>query len=264
MNNLRRDIHSALQVIEPPLGGMPERVVQTLLAGQRRRRKEFMAYRLRISLALVAALLLVAVIAAAVMTWNTLRNVSPAGGFHLTAQQQTELNVLEARPFVLPTIQQGAACPYTDVYDTWIRGSTLAGNGPVYLWNGSTVGRSDQGDWFDPTLVYEAPRPGLVLVRGRDLVTNKQLVFAQFSLGPSAAIATGPQSGTGQLNGKTIQLHREALLPDPWQTQQNNNADLTLMFAVPRPTLCWGLQWDGPGFTETFVNGWDSPVSKGL
>ena len=82
MNNLRRDIHSAFEVIEPSLGGMPERVVQTVLAEKNGRlRKEKMVYRLRISLALVAAVLVVAVGAAAVITWNSLHNsnTSPAG-----------------------------------------------------------------------------------------------------------------------------------------------------------------------------------------
>jgi hypothetical protein len=264
LNSLRRDIHSAFDVIEPSLGGMPERVVQTVLVDTRRRRKELMSYRLRISLALAAALLLVAVIAAATMTWNSLHNVSPAGGFHMSPQQQTELNVLEARPVVLPTIQQGAVCPYTPDSGNWTAGGTLADGGPVFKVTGVTVGTTNRGDWFAPILFYVARSPGLVLVRGRDLVTNQPLVFAQYSLGPSAAIATGPQLGTDQLNGKKIQLYPEAVLPDQSRTPQNNNADLIPMFAVPRPTLCWGLQWDGPGFTGTFVNGWDTPADKGL
>jgi hypothetical protein len=264
LNNLRRDIHSAFEVIEPPLGGMPERVVQTVLADKRRRRKERMVSRLRISLALVAALLLVAVIAAAAMTWNSLHNVSPAGGFRMTPQQQTELNVLEARPFVLPTIQQGAACPYTALSSDGTAAGTGAGGGPVFKVTDVTVGTTNRGDWFAPTLFYVARSPGLVLVRGRDLVTNQQLVFAQYSLGQSAVVATGQLLGTDQLNGKKIQLYPEAVVPDQSRTPQNSNADLIPMFAVPRPTLCWGLQWDGPGFSGTFVNGWDTPANKGL
>jgi hypothetical protein len=261
LNNLRRDIRSAFEVIEPPLGGMPERVVETVLVDKRRRRKELMSYRLRISLALAAALLLVAVIAAATITWNSLHNVSPAGGFHMTPQQHTELNVLEARPFVLPTIQQGAACPYTAINNSGT--TTAAGSGPVLKLTDVTVGTTNRGDWFAPTLLYIARSPGLVLVRGRDLVTNQPLVFAQYSLGPSAAIATGPALGTDQLNGKKIQLYPEAVLPDQSLTPQNNNADLIPMFAVPRPTLCWGLQWDGPGFSGTYINGWDTLANKG-
>jgi hypothetical protein len=98
LNNLRRDIHSAFEVIEPPLGGMPERVVQTVLADMRRQRKERMTYPLRISLALVAAVLLVAVGAAAVMTWNSLHGqVSPAGDTY-----GSQIALLEARPLHLP------------------------------------------------------------------------------------------------------------------------------------------------------------------
>jgi len=263
LNNLRRDIRSAFEVIEPPLGGMPERVVQTVLADKRRRRKERMVFRLRISLALVAALLLVAVIAGAAITWNSLHNVSPAGGFHMTPRQQTELAALEARPFVLPTIQQGTACPYTAINNNGTAVTNPAGSGPVFKLTDVTVGTTDRGSWYAPILFYVARSPGLVLVRGRDLVTNQPLVFAQYSLGPSAAIATGSKLGTDQLNGKTIQLYPEAVLPDQSQTPQSNNADLILMFAVPGPTLCWGLQWDGPGFSGTFVNGWDTPANKG-
>ena len=37
---------------------------------------------------------------------------------------------------------------------------------------------------------------------------------------------------------------------------------LIVMFAIPRATLCWAFQFDGPGFTETIVWGWDDAQSK--
>ena len=55
--SLRRDVHSAFDQITPSMGGLPERVVQTVLSeGATRRRREKMLFRFRAPLSLVAVL----------------------------------------------------------------------------------------------------------------------------------------------------------------------------------------------------------------
>src|SRR5207248_9652894 len=84
--SLRRDVHSAFDQITPSMGGLPERVVQTVLSeGATRRRREKMLFRIRAPLSLVAVFLLIALVAAVfiggrlIEDWNAVHNGSPAG-----------------------------------------------------------------------------------------------------------------------------------------------------------------------------------------
>lgn len=88
--SLRREIHSAFDVITPPLGGMPERVVETVLADKRRRRKEGIMFRVRAPLSLAAVFIVVALIAAALIGGRVIAdwagfNATPAGQPHSQA-----------------------------------------------------------------------------------------------------------------------------------------------------------------------------------
>ena len=83
--SLRREIHSTFDAIAPPVGGMPERVVQTVLSDARRRRKGRLMGRLRAPLSLVAVIVVVAVIAAVLVGGRMIAdlngrfNSAPAG-----------------------------------------------------------------------------------------------------------------------------------------------------------------------------------------
>jgi hypothetical protein len=243
LNNLRRDIHSALEVIEPPLGGMPERVVQTVLAERNGRlRKEKMVYRLRISLALVAAVLVVAVGAAAVITWNSLHNsnTSPAGQVHLTTLQE-----LEARPLTLPTVQTASQCPESP--STTSPGYQY-GNGPIYADGGPETG-TNWGHYWD-VIWYAAPNlSGPVIVRGRDLMTtDRRVVFVgAYSGGPVIGTDTAPSTGA---------QHTELVL-DPAHPQARDSKHYGYWRIRQGMSNGWvgcvGFQIDGPSFSETIT-----------
>ncbi|HET9781028.1 MAG TPA: hypothetical protein VFR33_04545 [Candidatus Dormibacteraeota bacterium] len=238
MNSLRSDIHSAFEVIEPPLGGMPERVVQTVLADKRRRRKERMTYRLRISFALVAAVLLLAVAAAAIMTWNSLHssNISPAG-VGLTQVQQ-----LEARPLNLPTVATASQCPESPSSPN---PGFQYGTGPVYADGGQETG-SNWGHYWD-VIWYAAPNiGGPILVRGRDLMsdTRRVIFVGPYSAGPVVGADAAPNTGAQHTElvldaGKPP--HRDANHYGYWQIRQGMSSGWV---------GCVGFQIDGPHFTE--------------
>jgi hypothetical protein len=247
LNNLRRDIRAAFEVIEPPLGGMPERVVQTVLAERNGRlRKEKMAYRLRISLALVAAVLVVAVGAAAVITWNSLHNanVTPAGQVHLTS-----LQALESRQVDLPRISTTAACPYTAT-------STSApydfGTGPVFADGGPQINTS-WGYYYD-VIWFTPQNSGPVLIRGRDLQSDLGVVFVD-------EFATGPVIGTDAIGAQPVQQHgEEALQGKPPAIDTRGRVMWHVRQGIGKSFAgCVGFQIDGANFSEKII-AWAPPA----
>ena len=240
MSSLRREIHSAFEVITPPLGGMPERVVQSVLAEKNGRlRKERMALRLRVSLALVAAVLIAAVGVAAVMEWNVLHNnVSPAG------VGLTSVQLLEARPITLPTVQSAGQCPESA---TATSPRYPYGTGPVYADGGPETG-TDWGHYWD-VIWYAAPNlKGPVLIRGRDLITtDRRVVF----VGPFAA---GPVIGTEPNMGEQhTELVLDAGKPPTHDTSNRYSAWHIRQGMSNGWVGCVGFQIDGPGFSETIT-----------
>ena len=248
--SLRRDIHSAFEVITPPLGGMPERVAQTVLAEKNGRlRKERMVYRLRFSLALVAAVLLVAVAVAAIMTWNSLHtaNVSPAGLVPAYSVAQ-----LEARPLHIPHPKSLADCT-TGPLDA--KGGGF-GSGPVYAEGGPST-TSSWGFYYHVFAYARALMPGPVLVRAIHVYDDVPVVF----IGPNAA---GPTVGTDTVEGRAVQQRAEAVIDTsasatdpgaPWTIPTGSvHFFWPMMSGEPlTSTSSSGWQIDGPNFSETFV-----------
>jgi hypothetical protein len=270
--SLRRDIQDAIDEVAPPAPGLEHQVRALVAADGNDRRVSLDAHRrsvwgngFRTSGALVAAGLVVALMAGIVIGGRLAFDAGNGQPSQAGSINQADLHSLESKPLLLPALQPGEACPFTNNHSNYL-GTSVDANGPVYM---SWVGRlrtSALGDWFETELPYTASREGPVLIRGRDLNANQPLVFTQFPFGPSAVIAAGPVLGTDRLDLKTIQLHPEAVLLDPWHRQpvdRNGNMPLPLvMFSIPVSTLCWGLQFDGPGFSETYVNGWDTAQDK--
>lgn len=236
--SLRRDIHSAFDVITPPLGGMPERTVQTVLAEYNgHRRKEVMRYRVRAPLTLVAALIVVAVCALAVVTWNATRSVTPAGHVGQTSVQQ-----LEARGLNLTTINTGTACPVTPPNDqAWgvaMAGFNFSDHNGQHFWDIEALTSSDL--------------KGPVLVRGRDLRTGRDLFFVgQWSYG--TVVGTEVADGANQVE------HSELVLDPSRPPHQSAGQGLDRWpfvagVAQGGPDWCLGLQLDASnGFTEMVV-----------
>jgi hypothetical protein len=240
LNNLRRDIHSAFEVIEPSLGGMPERVVQTVLAERNGRlRTQRMVYRLRISLALVAAVVLVALGVATLITWNSLRsNPSPAGQTHVTP-----LQALESRPVDLPLISTSAPCPYTatptnEPYDK--------GTGPVFADGGPQISTS-WGYYWD--VIYFTPQnAGPVLIRGRDLQIDLPVVFVD-------GFATGPVIGADAIGTESVQQHGEEVLQGkPPAIDSRGRVMWRVRQGIGKGFAgCVGFQIDGANFSEKII-----------
>lgn len=244
MTNLRRDVHSAFEVITPPLGGMPERVVQTVLAEKKGRlRKERMVDRMRFPLALAAAVLLAAVAAAGMLEWTALhRNVSPAGGITTT---DPVLAQLEARPIQIQYPKTHADCqsgPYTS--------GGFLGAGPVYGFGGG-VDFSKWGAYYNNIAFADTTIEGPILVRHRDLFNNVAAVY----VGPNAA---GPVVGTDVVNGKTFVQHAELVLNEGQAAPElvmgtQHKYVWHMMAGVPNGwSGSTGWQIDGLGFTEIF------------
>lgn len=269
--SLRSQLKDALDDVAPPAPTLERRVTAFVSADDRdrpaqlnRRRHARWSGRFQGTGALVAAALVVALMAGLAIGGRLGRDLGNGESSSAYSINQSDLRRLESIPIALPLLQPGAACPYSPG-DLTVSRSALGG-GPVYAFDGWYVSITDRVDWVAFGLYYVAQRPGPVLVRATDLHSGQRLSFSQYPLGDSAAIAVGPVLGTDRLFDRTIQLHPEAALPDPWHlppVNKNNTAPLlSVMFAVPRATLCWGFQIDGPGFTETIVDGWDTPQDK--
>lgn len=208
-----------------------------------------MVGRLRMPLVLVAALLVVAVMAAAFITWNSLHsNVAPAQHVGLTTVQQ-----LEARPLHISRPKTVAECA-TGPYDT--NGGGF-GSGPMYAQGGPSTS-SNWGNYFHIYAYARGPVQGPVLVRGIHIFDNGPIVF----IGPNAA---GPVVGTDTIQGQKVQQHAEAVILDttvsakyPGEYWAIPNGSIhffwPLISAEPLgSTSTSGWQIDGPAFSETFV-----------
>lgn len=238
--SLRRDIHSAFETIAPPLGGMPERVVQTVLAQNKgRRRKETIVFGLRVPLAVAATFLLVALIAAALVTWNAVHNNAVPAGHGLTGLQQ-----LEARPLNLPTLNPNAVCPNNPGVNSV---GYQYGSGPVYGDGGSET-PTQWGNYWDVSYFTAPSLTGLVLIRGRDLMSaDRKVVFVgAHAAGP--AIGNDPAPGTGVQHTELVldASHPEGRVGGygRWSVRQG----MSLGWIG-----CFGLQIDGPTFSETMT-----------
>lgn len=244
--SLRTQMHSAFDEIAPPTFGLPERVVQTVLAENvSRRRRERMMLRLRVPLSLVAVFVLVALVVGVLIggrlmqDWNSLRNSAPAGG-----TSQSALAQLEAKPLTLPVLKAGDACPASP-------GNTLGfdfGAGPVYALGGPES-LSPWGYYFDVTWITAPDLTGPVLIRGRDLMSNRNVVFV-------GGYTAGAVVGTDTQSGSKITQRGEILLDaaHPHSRGSNGYGEFQVRQGLAAGWVgCVGFQIDGPDFTETIT-----------
>jgi hypothetical protein len=242
--SLRTQIHSAFDEVAPPIFGLPERVVQTVLAEGPSRRRKRMMLRLKVPLSLVAVFVAIALVVGIliggrlVQDWNSLRNSAPAGG-----GGQTQLAQLESRQLVLPTPASQFDCksgPYNPA------GSF--GKGPVYGDGGGTSSTS-WGIYYHNLAYAETDITGPILVRGNDIFTHEPVVFV-------GQYAAGPVAGQDTVDGVAVQQHTELV----FDTSQAAKGPSTHKFSwpfiagVPKTwSQSTGWQIDGVGFSEVFV-----------
>jgi hypothetical protein len=244
--SLRRDIHSALDVIAPPLGGMPERIAQTVLVdGAGRRRKEKMTFRLRTPLSLVAVFLVTAVVAAVLVgdrfaqDWGLFHSRTPAGDTY-----QSQVAQLQARPLHIPSPTGLTDCksgPFNSAGDV---GSMPVSRANVGSWT-SNLG----GVYYDYMFYTESKIAGPILVRARDLFTDQPVVFV-------GQYAFGPVLGTETIDGSTwkqrpyLLLHAKSPSSAPGTQRQQWN----FIAGVPKNASgSTGWQIDGVEFSEVFL-----------
>jgi hypothetical protein len=155
---------------------------------------------------------------------------------------------LRARPILLPVIAPDAECPSTPM--STIDYGPAYGSGPVYALGGSPTA-TDWGTYFAVTYVADAKYKGLVLIRIRDLMSDRHGVF----VGPYAA---GDVVGADTLNGKSVQQHAELIL-DASNPQARSDKNKWGLWAVQQGislgwSHCVGIQIDGVGFTELITS----------
>jgi hypothetical protein len=249
--SLRRDVHSAFDVITPSMAGLSERVVQTVLVeGATRRRKEKMLFRIRAPLSLVAVFLLIALVAAVfiggrlIQDWNALHN-SPAG-----QSTQSELAQLEARHLNLPVLKSRSECT-TGPFNS----DGTVGSGPLFAYAyGGLGGKTSWGAYIDNDFYADRQISGPILVRVRDVLNNVTGVFV-------GNFAAGPVVGTDVLNGTRVEQHSELVLFENTAARVTDNPPSRphafkwgFTAGVPNESSgSTGWQIDGLGFTEVFL-----------
>ena len=243
--SLRKQIHSAFDEVAPPAFGVPERVVQTVLAeGPSRRRREGMMLRLRVPLSMVAVFVAIALVCGiliggrVVQDWNSLRNAAPAAG-----GGQTQLAQLENRPLVLPT-----PAAYFDCKSGPYNAAGSLGKGPVYGDGGGTSSTT-WGIYYHNLAYAVTDITGPILVRANDVFTHEPVVFV-------GQYAAGPVVGRDTVDGVAVEQHMELV----FDTSQASTSPTTHKFAWPfiaGVPHTWsgstGWQIDGVGFSEVFV-----------
>jgi hypothetical protein len=242
--SLRTQIHSAFDDVAPPTFGLPERVVQTVLAeGPSLRRKRLML-RLRVPLSMVAVFVAIALVVGVliggrlVQDWNLFRNSAPAGG-----GGATQLAQLESRSLVLPT-----PAAYFDCKSGPYNPAGSLGKGPVYGDGGGTSSTS-WGIYYHNLAYAVTDIKGPILVRAKDIFTNEPVVFV-------GQYAAGPVVGHDTVDGVAVDQHTELV----FDTSQAAKGPTTHKFSWPfiaGVPKTWsgstGWQIDGAGFSEVFV-----------
>lgn len=246
--SLRTEIHGAFEAITPNTGGMAERIVETARREARtHKRSDRFMFRMRVPIALVAALALVAIVAA-IFVGITLRNsvvptAAPGGAPQSSTQYDALVAQLEAKPVNLPVAHSGTDCPNSPNnslgYDF--------GSGPVYAMGANGIPTS-WGNYWDIGYYVDSKITGPVLIRGRDLITGEPVIFTgKHAFGP-AATTPGVPAG----------WHTEAVLDTSHYDHAPIAGQTAHGFGV-RQSLsksfigCVGFQLDGTTFTETIT-----------
>jgi hypothetical protein len=258
--SLRTELHSAFDELAPSTVGLRERIVQTVVHARTTGRRQRLVW-VRAPLSLVAVLVLISLVVGILVggrlmnDWQNFNKRSVPGGI-----DTTQLSRLEARPFQMPLIKFGAACPG----GPWDPATGWWGTGlvHVYSWNSSGFVPSTITQWgVYGSFHAEIDRSikGPVLVRARDLNTGDLLVFV-------GQYAAGPVGGTDKLGGQDVEQRLELALdashPQGAASGGFYASSFTAGFKTNTshhggpltvgPPICTGWQIDGEGFTETF------------
>jgi hypothetical protein len=264
--SLRAEIHAAFDEIAPSMHGLPERVVQAALTeAPGRRAKARWVFRMRPSVALVAALVLIALVVGTLIGGTLLRDWRNWSNAHPPQINQNELKRLESETLQLPVVLPGDSCPTSPLTNVSGHGgeSFMFGKGPVYSsplgFNATTT---DLDTWGSFDLMVDTTKTsGLVLIRAKDLQTKDAVVFVRFPYSAASAagngIPTGGKLGTEVILGESEQVYAEEVLdtsrPYPGTKKGEWPIFKSFMGYPKTATGCIGFQIDGDHFTEVVV-----------
>jgi hypothetical protein len=268
--SLRTDIRSAYEEITPPAPALQAQIralvsTEAQAVSKSGRRPSRWVRSLRGTMALVAALLVILIVATVLVggrvwhDWNLFTNrPAPAGQI-----DPVQLAALEARPLRLPATQLGDQCPvgpspsasavagFPEPIHGWALQFSVSGGGPAYAVGASPIGGGAWGSYYGVTWAFEPQVTGLVLIRGRDSVNQKLPVVY---IGPYAA---GAVIGMDTLNGKRVAQHAELAIDaghHPASSGSSGWGFYNVQAGVStKLSSCRAFQVDGEGFSEVFV-----------
>jgi hypothetical protein len=264
--SLRAEIHSAFDELAPSPFGLPERVLEAVVAERTSKPIRTWRVRARVPLSLVAVFVVVALVLGALLggrlmsDWKATQQPVPGG------IDTTQLHRLEAKALNLPLLQPGAACPG----GPWDPATGWWGAAPVYVhsWISSGFIPLTATPWgLYGSFHAETDRSlqGPVVVRARNLYTGDMMVFV-------GQLAGGPAGGADNLNGQQVDQRLELVLDAShppgtpsggfytWGFTAGLKADTSHHApagpATVGPGFCTGWQVDGRvgghDFSETF------------
>ena len=243
---LRTEMREALDVVVPaaPPRGLSDRVLRAAI-GQSAHPRNTARLRLRAPLSLVAAFVLISVVAGVLVGGRLLRDWSSA---HNAAAATRTLPQLEAVPVNLPVVPPGGVCPEHPGVNAL---GFDYGSGPVYL-NGrfipelTFVDQSGAGMGLYDLTYYAAPDlEGTVLIRGRDLVSDRPIQFiAPTGSGFPTETPPWPVKDELVLDASHPASRSAATGYGIWRVGQ---------LIAQGWSGCWGLQIDGSNFSETLT-----------
>ena len=258
--SLRAEIHDAIDEVTPHAPMLRSKTASYVETETHRsstlKQARTWTRPLRGSLGLIAAVLAIALFAGALLVgryWHDL-NSTPQ-----PVVPPPALKSLEQRPVLWQALQPGAACPTSPIV-LYPRNGLAVGNGPVYFIDRNPGSVSAWGSWEQLRFAYLPGSPGIVLIRGWDLGSNKAIAFVQDPLGPSRITAAGANLGQDQILDKKVQRRSEAYFVDPAHSASYYSSLYpleTVMVGVPKGASgCVDLQFDGDDFTENLVISW--------
>jgi hypothetical protein len=268
--SLRADIRAAYDEITPPAPALQAQIralvaTETQAISKSDRRPSRWVGSLRGTLALVAALLVILIVATVLVggrvwhDWNLFTNrPAPAGQI-----DPVQLAALEARPLRLPATQVGDQCPvepslsastvasFPEPIRGWAQQGSVSGGGPAYAAGASPMAVDPWGAYYRVSWAFEPQVTGLVLIRGRDTVNQALPVIY---IGPYAA---GAVLGTDTVGGKQVTQHAELAIDAGHHPAALGNSAWGIYNVQAgvggKLSSCRAFQVDGEGFSEVFV-----------
>jgi hypothetical protein len=272
--SLRADIRSAYEEITPSAPALQAQIralvsTEAQAVSKSGRRQSRWVQSLRGTMALVAALLVILIVATVLIggrvwhDWTIFNNRPLPGG-----QVHTTLAQLEARPLLMPLVPPDATCPAVqtisaseaDTLPEPIHSLTYAGYvfssvGPAHasVIPGSGGDLTNWGQYANVEWVIEPQVTGLVLIRGRDAANHDlPLVYVgRYAAGAVIGTDSGVHIGPPAVQRSEVVLDASH---HPATSAKGNWGVYDVRVGIPDTmSPCHGFQVDGDGFSEVFL-----------